>query len=94
MTARPPRGFCGRGQEAAGVAEERTDEGFFSARDGVRLFWHTERAASPTGHVALLHGYAEHLGRQSEIMRSRTGDIRSTCSIAAAMVRAVASART
>jgi len=52
------------------VAEERTDEGFFSARDGVRLFWHTERAASPTGHVVLLHGYAEHLGRQSEIMRA------------------------
>ena len=47
-----------------------TDEGFFSARDGVRLFWHTERAASPAGHVALLHGYAEHLGRQNEIMRA------------------------
>ena len=35
------------------MQEERTVEGFFSARDGVRLFWHTERAASPTGHVVL-----------------------------------------
>jgi alpha-beta hydrolase superfamily lysophospholipase len=47
-----------------------TDEGFFSARDGVRLFWHTERAANPTGHVALAHGYAEHLGRHAEVMRA------------------------
>jgi lysophospholipase len=62
--------FAGAARRQQGVAEERTDEGFFSARDGVRLFWHTERAASPTGHVALLHGYAEHLGRQSEIMRA------------------------
>ena len=46
------------------------DEGFFSARDGVRLFWHIERPTTVTGHVALLHGYAEHLGRQSEIMRA------------------------
>ena len=52
------------------MAEERMDEGFFSARDGVRLFWHVERAATVTGHVALLHGYAEHLGRHNEIMRA------------------------
>jgi alpha-beta hydrolase superfamily lysophospholipase len=52
------------------VADERVDEGFFSARDGVRLFWHTERVHSPTGHVAVIHGYAEHLGRQSEVMKA------------------------
>jgi alpha-beta hydrolase superfamily lysophospholipase len=52
------------------VADERIDEGFFSARDGIRLFWHTERAAAPAGHVAVVHGYAEHLGRQSEVMRA------------------------
>jgi lysophospholipase len=52
------------------VAQERIDEGFFSARDGVRLFWHIERASAPAGHVALLHGYAEHLGRHGEIMRA------------------------
>jgi alpha-beta hydrolase superfamily lysophospholipase len=52
------------------VADERIDEGFFSARDGIRLFWHTERAAAPSGHVAVVHGYAEHLGRHSEVMRA------------------------
>jgi alpha-beta hydrolase superfamily lysophospholipase len=54
------------------VADERIDEGFFSARDGVRLFWHTERAAAPAGHVAVVHGYAEHLGRYVEITRALT----------------------
>ena len=52
------------------MADERIDEGFFSARDGIRLFWHTERAAAPAGHVAVVHGYAEHLGRHSEVMRA------------------------
>ncbi len=52
------------------MADERLDEGFFSARDGIRLFWHTERAAAPAGHVAIVHGYAEHLGRQAEVMRA------------------------
>ena len=52
------------------MADERIDEGFFSARDGIRLFWHTERAAAPSGHVAVVHGYAEHLGRHSEVMRA------------------------
>jgi len=52
------------------VADERVDEGFFSARDGIRLFWHTERASAPAGHVAVVHGYAEHLGRHSEIMKA------------------------
>lgn len=46
----------------------QTDEGYFSASDGLRLYWQTRR---PTGtaraHVAVLHGYAEHLGRYSEL---------------------------
>jgi alpha-beta hydrolase superfamily lysophospholipase len=50
------------------VPDDRVDEGFFSARDGIRLFWHTERASAPAGHVAVVHGYAEHLGRQAEVM--------------------------
>jgi lysophospholipase len=54
------------------LPDERIDEGFFSARDGVRLFWHTERAAAPAGHVALVHGYAEHLGRHVEITKALT----------------------
>jgi alpha-beta hydrolase superfamily lysophospholipase len=48
----------------------QTDEGFFSARDGLRLFWHTEKAASPAAHVALVHGFGEHLGRQLEVTRA------------------------
>ena len=48
----------------------QTDEGFFSARDGLRLFWHTAKAATPAAHVALVHGYAEHLGRHAEVMRA------------------------
>ncbi|HTO96143.1 MAG TPA: lysophospholipase [Myxococcales bacterium] len=55
------------------MADDRVDEGFFSARDGVRLFWHTERAQAPVGHVAVVHGYAEHLGRQVEVMRALCG---------------------
>jgi len=47
------------------------DEGFFSARDGLRLFHHTARpAGTPAAHVAVLHGYAEHLGRHEEITRA------------------------
>lgn len=44
------------------------DEGYFSARDSLRLYWQTrrpERAAR--AHVAVLHGYAEHLGRYGEL---------------------------
>ena len=47
-----------------------TDEGFFSARDGLRLYWQTVRPADPAAspaHIALLHGYAEHLGRHAEV---------------------------
>ena len=65
--------FPGATKEAPRVGEDRIDEGFFSARDGVRLFWHSERAATPVGHVAVIHGYAEHLGRQAEVTRALTG---------------------
>jgi len=52
---------------------DRIDEGFFSARDGLRLFWHTARpAGTPSAHLAVLHGYAEHLGRHEEITRALT----------------------
>ena len=50
---------------------DESDEGFFSARDGLRLFWHTARpAGTPSAHVAVLHGYAEHLGRHEEVTRA------------------------
>jgi pimeloyl-ACP methyl ester carboxylesterase len=47
-----------------------TEEGFFSARDGLRLFWQTAKAHSAAAHVALVHGYAEHLGRYLEVTRA------------------------
>jgi alpha-beta hydrolase superfamily lysophospholipase len=65
-----PWSFAGATRRPVSVADAGIDEGFFSARDGVRLFWHTERASAPAGHVALVHGYAEHLGRHSEITRA------------------------
>ena len=43
-----------------------TVEGFFSARDGIRLYWQTARPEHPENapaHIAFVHGYAEHLGR-------------------------------
>ena len=52
------------------MGDIQTEEGFFSARDGLRLFWHTAQAAAPVAHVAFLHGYAEHLGRHAEVTRA------------------------
>ena len=54
------------------MADTHIDEGFFSARDGVRLFWHAAKVAAPVAHVAVVHGYAEHLGRHVEIARALT----------------------
>jgi len=64
--------FPGASEGGNRLADDRIEEGFFSARDGVRLFWRTERALTPAGHVAVVHGYAEHLGRQAEITRALT----------------------
>jgi len=53
------------------VTEYPTEEGFFSARDGMRLFFQIVRPRrDPIAHIALLHGYAEHLGRHSEVTRA------------------------
>jgi alpha-beta hydrolase superfamily lysophospholipase len=53
------------------VPDLHVDEGFFSARDGLRLFRQTALpAGTPLAHVAVLHGYAEHLGRHQEIARA------------------------
>jgi lysophospholipase len=53
------------------LPDSTTDDGYFSARDGLRLFRRTMRPAGvPAAHVVVLHGYAEHLGRQSEISRA------------------------
>jgi lysophospholipase len=53
------------------LADFPTQEGFFNARDGTRLFFRSVRSRNePAAHVALLHGYAEHLGRHAEITRA------------------------
>lgn len=39
------------------------DEGFFSARDNLRLFWESDVPDNPKAHVALVHGYGDHSGR-------------------------------
>lgn len=44
------------------------EEGYFSTRDGLRLFFQIRRPAGPArAHVAVLHGYADHLGRYGEL---------------------------
>jgi len=63
-------GLAGDGPEPK--AKVKVDDGFFSARDGLRLFWRTSSPPSPVGHVVLLHGYAEHLGRHEEITQALT----------------------
>ncbi len=48
------------------MTELRDDEGFFSAKDGLRLFWRTDMPAdegSIRAHVLFVHGYADHSGR-------------------------------
>jgi alpha-beta hydrolase superfamily lysophospholipase len=53
------------------LSDPQIEEGYFSARDGLRLFHSTARpAGTPTAEIALLHGYAEHLGRHEHIMRA------------------------
>jgi alpha-beta hydrolase superfamily lysophospholipase len=52
------------------LVDTHTEEGFFSARDGLRLFWQTAKGRSVAAHVALVHGYAEHLGRYVEVTRA------------------------
>jgi len=56
------------------VPDPQIDEGFFSARDGLRLFRHAARpTGTPVAHAVVLHGYAEHLGRHEEVIRALCG---------------------
>jgi lysophospholipase len=41
----------------------RHDEGFFSAKDNLRLFWESDLPDQPRAHVGVVHGYADHCGR-------------------------------
>ena len=47
----------------------RRDEGFFSSKDGTRLFWRSVTPeAAPTAMVAVVHGYGDHSGRYAHTM--------------------------
>ena len=52
------------------MADTKTDEGYFSSRDGLRLFTQARSVAGAAAHVVVLHGYAEHLGRQQHFARA------------------------
>ena len=39
------------------------NEGFFAARDNLRLFWQATLPDAPAAHVGIIHGYGEHSGR-------------------------------
>ncbi len=55
------------------MVEPTKDEGFFSARDGLRLFFRIARPPGSSGaHVAVVHGYAEHQGRYAELVQALT----------------------
>ncbi len=41
----------------------RHDEGFFTAKDHLRLYWTMDLPDAPRAHVAVVHGYADHIGR-------------------------------
>ena len=41
----------------------RQDEGFFSARDNLRLFWESRLPVQPRAHLGIVHGYGDHCGR-------------------------------
>src|SRR5262249_6233066 len=45
----------------------RHEEGFFSARDDLRLYWESDVPDEPRAHIALVHGYADHSGRYRDV---------------------------
>jgi alpha-beta hydrolase superfamily lysophospholipase len=47
----------------------RHDEGYFSSKDGTRLFWRSATPeGQPTAMVAVVHGYGDHSGRFTRTM--------------------------
>jgi len=48
------------------------DEGFFSARDNLRLFWEMDTPDNPKAHVAIIHGYMDHAGRFQRVAEALT----------------------
>ncbi len=53
----------------------RHEEGFFSARDNLRLFWeHEAPEGDAKAHVAIVHGYADHCGRYRTVIDALVRD--------------------
>jgi alpha-beta hydrolase superfamily lysophospholipase len=52
----------------------RHEEGFFSAKDNLRLFWESDVPDEPRAHIALVHGYADHSGRYRDVMDALAKD--------------------
>jgi lysophospholipase len=50
------------------------DEGFFSAKDNLRLFWVSDVPEQPRAHVALVHGYGDHSGRYRPVVDALVAD--------------------
>ncbi|MDY7229457.1 alpha/beta hydrolase [Hyalangium rubrum] len=48
----------------------RHDEGFFTAKDHLRLFWTSDLPEAPRAHVAVVHGYGDHVGRYRPVTES------------------------
>ncbi|ATB40583.1 lysophospholipase [Cystobacter fuscus] len=54
------------------AAMARFDEGFFTSRDGLRLYWRSDQPEQPRAHVAVVHGYGDHIGRYVPIIDALT----------------------
>ncbi len=52
----------------------RRDEGFFTAKDHLRLYWTSDLPDSPRAHVAVVHGYADHIGRYRPVTDALVAD--------------------
>ncbi|HME91862.1 MAG TPA: lysophospholipase [Myxococcaceae bacterium] len=52
----------------------RHDEGFFSAKDNLRLFWESDVPQRPKAHVGIVHGYADHCGRYRKFIDALVAD--------------------
>jgi len=50
------------------------DEGYFSARDGLRLFWQSDVPVDAKAHVAVIHGYGDHGGRYRQLVAQLAAD--------------------
>jgi lysophospholipase len=55
------------------VADIRRDEGSFPSRDGIKLFWVSSMPEGAKAHVAIVHGYAEHIGRYAHVFDHLNG---------------------